>query len=645
MRPFRDLPIRRKLIAMTIASSAVALALASSGFLIWDLVAFRSEIERDLAAQARILGENSAAAMTFGDTRAAGETLAALALRPRVRMSCLYTADAQLFATYHRGRETSCPSKPADGTTFGWIEAQLVLPVTLNTTRLGTIVIHRELTDVYERLAVGLVALGVLLVICTTVAVGIGNRLQRSIAEPLLHLADTARAISETKDYSLRSKPTANDEVGVVVRAFNDMLDRVEERTAELSRANRELEREVEERKRMEAERSILLARERDANRLKDEFLATLSHELRTPLNAVLGWTRVLRSRQVPPETTTRALESIERNARAQARLIEDLLEISRIVTGKLTLQVRTADLAAIVSSAVEVVQPAAVAKRIRLIVDLGSRPAITSGDPDRLQQVVWNLLSNAVKFTPTGGEVHVRIERDNGYVITVRDSGVGIDPSFVPHMFERFRQADGSASREHGGLGLGLAIVRQLVEMHGGTVKAYSKGKDTGATFEVRLPSEVSDGELTIKRDMAASVMAPPTEDAQLLDGINVLVVDDEEDARALLETTLRGYGANVWTATSVDEALETFERAAPDVLLSDIGMPVQDGFALIHQIRARAASRGGLTPAVALTAYASPTDRLSTLAAGFQAHVAKPFEPEDVATLVRRLARRHHS
>jgi CheY-like chemotaxis protein/two-component sensor histidine kinase len=339
----------------------------------------------------------------------------------------------------------------------------------------------------------------------------------------------------------------------------------------------------------------------------------------------------------------TRALESIERNARSQARLIEDLLEISRIVTGKLKLHMRPADLGAIVSSAVEVVQPAAVAKRIRLIVDLGNRAAMTSGDPDRLQQVVWNLLSNAVKFTPTGGEVHVRIQRDNGYVITVRDSGVGIDPSFLPFMFERFRQADGSASREHGGLGLGLAIVRQIVEMHGGTVKAFSEGRDTGATFEVRLPSELSDGEFTMAGDAAPGVVAPPTEDEQLLDGINVLVVDDEEDARALLETTLRGYGANVWTATSVDEALETFERAAPDILLSDIGMPVQDGYALIHQIRARAASRGGLTPAVALTAYASPTDRLSTLAAGFQAHVAKPFEPEDVAALVRRLARRN--
>jgi signal transduction histidine kinase/ActR/RegA family two-component response regulator len=640
--PFRDLPIRRKLVAMTIASSAVALALASGGFLVWDLVAFRSEIERDLNAQARVLGENSAAAMTFGDTRAAGETLAALALRPRVLIGCLFTPDAQLFATYHRGPETSCPSKPADGTTFGWTEARLVAPVVLDGSRLGTIFIHRELADVYVRMVVGFAALAVLLVICTTVAVAIGNRLQRSIADPLLHLADTARAISDTKDYSLRAPTGSNDEVGVVVRAFNDMLERIEERTAELSRTNRELEREVEERKRMEAERSMLLARERDANRLKDEFLATLSHELRTPLNAVLGWTRVLRSRQVPPETTTRALESIERNARAQARLIEDLLEISRIVTGKLRLRVRPADLAAIVSAAVEVVQPAAAAKRIRLISDLGNGPAMTSGDPDRLQQVVWNLLSNAVKFTPNNGEIRVRVERDNGYVLTVQDSGVGIEPSFLPHMFERFRQADGSASREHGGLGLGLAIVRQIVEMHGGTVKAYSRGKDTGATFEVRLPSQLPAEGFAIARDRPPSVPQPLPEDGQLLDGINVLVVDDEEDARVLLEATLRGYGANVWTATSVDEALETFERAAPDVLLSDIGMPVQDGYALIHQIRARAASRGGLTPAVALTAYASPTDRLSTLAAGYQAHVAKPFEPEDVAALVRRLARR---
>ena len=640
---FRDLPIRRKLVIMTLASTAVALLIASGGFLVWDVLTFRAEIQRDINSQVRIISETVAPAMVFNDEQAAGETLAALKLRPRVIMGCLYGQDGRLFATYHRAEGTPCPvPQPDEEITYSWDEARLSVPVVYTGSQVGRFFLHREYGDVLERWIVGGVTVAALLVLCTLIAVLIGSRLQRSIADPLLDLATLARQISDTRDYGLRAVPLSRDEVGVVVHAFNEMLDRIGERTTELSRINADLEREVDERKRMEAERTVLLARERDANRLKDEFLATLSHELRTPLNAVLGWTRVLRATIVAPETQARALESIERNARAQARLIEDLLEVSRIVTGKLRLQVRPVDLAAIVDSAVEVVQPAAAAKRIRLTPDIMVRPAMTSGDADRLQQVVWNLLSNAVKFTPGGGEITVSLRRDQGFVLTVADTGIGVDPSFIPYMFEPFRQADGSASREHGGLGLGLAIVRQITELHGGTVTAQSGGRGQGATFEVRLPSELGITAPSPRVDAGTPTAVRSAEiNPRLLEGIHVLVVDDEEDARELLQTTFEAHGARVTAAGSAAEAMQLFERAIPDVLISDIGMPFEDGYTLIKRIRARRADSGGMVPAVALTAYAAPADRLAALAAGYQAHIAKPYEPSDIAAVVQRLAR----
>jgi CheY-like chemotaxis protein len=397
------------------------------------------------------------------------------------------------------------------------------------------------------------------------------------------------------------------------------------------------LQREVDERKRVERDRVAALERERDANRLKDEFLATLSHELRTPMNAVLGWARVLRSTNADPGTRERGLESIERNARAQARLIEDLLEISRIVTGKLRLQIREVDLAAIVDTAVDIVKPAALAKRLQLEAHVEARPALTQGDPDRLQQVIWNVLSNAVKFT-SEGRITVRLTRTNGYVLTVQDSGIGIEPRFLPHVFEAFRQADGSATREHGGLGLGLAIARQLVEAHGGTIQARSDGAGRGATLEVFLPSVIEVHDPGTAPDDAAA-----EDDASLLRGVDVLVVDDDEDARVLLEMTLSRYGAAVTTAASAGEALAAIDRAVPHIVLSDIGMPHRDGYDLLRQLRARPPAQGGAIPAVAVTAYASATDRSSTKAAGYQAHVAKPFEPGDVARLVKRLVNGH--
>ena len=639
-RWFRTLAIRRKLVVMTAASTSAALLLAGGGFLAWDLLAMRTLIQRDVVSYLRVLSVNIAPALVFDDERAVGEAISDLRLRPRVAFACAYGAGGRLVATFHRGQPSTCPAASAIEASFTWNHARFVVPITYGGSRMGTLFVHRDLADIQERMLVGLSIVGGLIVLCTLVALAVGALLQRSILEPMLQLAEMARGVSEEKADVGRVLPASNDEVGVVMHAFNDMVDRIRERTTALSRANEDLQREIEERKRMEVERLALLARERDANRLKDEFLATLSHELRTPLNAVLGWTRVLRGKGIGAEAQSRALESIERNARAQARLVEDLLEVSRIVTGKLRLDVRPTDLAGIVDSALQVVRPAAVAKRIRLRADVRVRPARTSGDPDRLQQVIWNLLSNAVKFTPVGGDVDVTVRREDGFVVTVRDTGIGIDREFLPHVFEPFRQADGSASREHSGLGLGLAIVKQIIQLHGGTVKAESAGRDSGATFEIRLPSELPADNRLVKRDTSPAAASAPALAPHLLDGIRVLVVDDDEDAADLLCTILAGYGATTRRATTADDAIRLFERSVPDVLVSDIAMPFQDGYALIKRVRERSPADGGLLPAVALTAYASPADRLAALAAGYQAHVSKPYEPSEVVALVGRLA-----
>jgi signal transduction histidine kinase/CheY-like chemotaxis protein len=636
MTPFRDLPIRRKLLLLTMAPTGAALLLATTGFLTWDIVAQRRDIQIDLLAEAQVLPENLAASITFDRPEEVERTLALLEIRPHVTFACAYRRDGTRVASYRREGENECGPAPPSQSSFGWSTYEVVSDIKHENERVGTLYIARDLRDVHRRLLVGSVIIVGLLLVAIAAALALAQRMQRSLSEPLLGLAETARRISTTRDYTLRAAAPTRDEIGVVVRSFNEMLDQIADRTAELSKTNAELQREVEERKRVERDRVVALERERDANRLKDEFLATLSHELRTPMNAVLGWARVLRSGAADESTRERGLESIERNARAQARLIEDLLEVSRIVTGKLRLQVREVDLSAIVETAVDIVKPAALAKRVRLEADVAARPALTQGDPDRLQQVIWNLLSNAVKFTPPDGQVSVRLARKDGFVLSVQDTGMGIDPKFLPHVFDAFRQADGSATREHGGLGLGLAIARQLVEAHGGTIEARSPGKDKGAIFEVFLPSVVERQQPPGAR--ASDAGSGPV-DSSLLAGVAALVVDDDEDARLLLQMTLGEYGAAVTTAASAREALALIDRSVPHVILSDIGMPHEDGYDLLRRLRARSAEHGGMIPAIAVTAYASAADRSSSEAAGYQAHIAKPFEPADVARLVRRL------
>ena len=402
---------------------------------------------------------------------------------------------------------------------------------------------------------------------------------------------------------------------------------------------------DITERKRVEEERERLLLEAQEANRLKDEFLATVSHELRTPLTAILGWSHLLRGGQLDDEGAVKALETIERNARAQSQLIDDLLDVSRIVTGKLRLEVVPVSPRSFIDPAVDAVRPAAEAKGVRLEKVIDTGVVTVMGDAARLRQVVWNLLTNAVKFTPRGGRVQVRLERVNSRVeIAISDTGAGIDPEFLPHVFERFRQADQRTTRQHGGLGLGLAIVRHLIELHGGSVWADSAGAGTGATFTLTLPVAAVHRREDVEEyvQQASRDVPPANECPERLDGVRVLVVDDEPDARDMLSAGLGHCGAQVTAASSAREALEALAGLKFDVLISDIGMPDVDGYELIRLVRELPPEVGGRTPAVALTAYARAEDRLRALRAGFEMHVSKPVELTELVVVIANIVRR---
>jgi CheY-like chemotaxis protein len=391
---------------------------------------------------------------------------------------------------------------------------------------------------------------------------------------------------------------------------------------------------------------NTLNAEAREANRIKDEFLTTLSHELRTPLTAILGWARVLRMGPPEPPRTERGLEVIERNVLAQTKLIDDLLDVSRIITGKLRLAVRATNLAPVIEAALESMRPAAEAKEIQLRFerDLGEGEDELIGDPDRLQQVVWNLISNAIKFTPPRGRVEVRLSRlGPDFEVRVEDSGKGIPREFLPSVFDRFQQADSSTTRTHGGLGIGLAIVRHLVELHGGSVSAASDGEDRGATFRVWLPA-VALGVTRIEKERI-----PPAENAPAaastnadLTGLRVLLVEDERDGRELLTETVRAAGAETFAVESASEAFEAFASFRPDVLVSDVAMPVEDGYSLVRRLRRLSPEDGGRVPAIAVSAYAREEDRIRSLAAGFQQHITKPLDPTELVGAIDRLVRR---
>ena len=441
-------------------------------------------------------------------------------------------------------------------------------------------------------------------------------------------------------DVSLTVSPI-KDETGKVIGASKVLRDITRQKKIEA------------EREQALRERDDLLKREQHAreqaeiaSRSKDEFLGLLSHELRTPLNAILGWTRLLSTHALDETASAQALETIDRNAKLQARLIDDMLDVSRIISGKLRLDAQPVDLTSVITAAVETLRPAAEAKSIRFYTTLDFGTGSVLGDPMRLQQVIWNLVSNAVKFVPRGGSVRVSVRRVNSHVeIVVGDSGPGIDPDFLPFVFDRFRQGNSSPDKRYGGLGLGLSIVKQLAELHGGTVEA-ANAEEGGAIFTVKLPvmAVKRATQLVTERSATAGVTSngdlsfdrPPD-----LAGIKVLAVDDEADARTLLSAMFKQCGATVETCASAAEAIRMIEEFDPDVLVSDIGMPGEDGYSLIKKIRDAEKKTGGRLPAVALTAFARTEDRFAALTAGFNMHVPKPVEPAELALVISRLVK----
>jgi signal transduction histidine kinase/ActR/RegA family two-component response regulator len=403
------------------------------------------------------------------------------------------------------------------------------------------------------------------------------------------------------------------------------------------ARLYEEAMRSAEERARLlEAERRARAESER-VNLMKDEFLATLSHELRTPLSSVLGWANILLSRCKEQSDSRTGLEAIVRNARAQAQLIEDLLDMNGIVSGKIRLDVQPIELSSIVEAALESTRPSADAKAITVRKTLDTN-VLVFGDRNRIQQVVWNLLSNAVKFTPKGGKIDVLLERVNSHVeITVHDSGIGISSDFLPHLFERFRQADASTTRKYGGLGLGLSIVKQLVELHGGTVTAESAGTGTGSSFVVSLPLRAVRNSSIPPHELTANSGATLRRSPVSLQGLKVLVVDDETDSRELVQSVLTEAGADAFTASSAEEGFDLLKSMRPDVIVSDIGMPDRDGYQFIRDVRGLGSAEGGRTPAIALTAFARSEDRTRAMLAGYQVHVAKPIDPQELVATIK--------
>jgi signal transduction histidine kinase len=598
------LPIGSKLVAMIMITCALVLALASAGYVFWDYYQLRADLESDIQSNAHLVLDNAEAALRFEDPQVAGEILATLAGAPRLRMACLFDKNGRLFAAWHRpGAPEACPATAmAEGLEYRGSTLELVSSGHADGRKFGSLYLQSAADVLTTRLRMqGLVTAG-LLGLALLLALAVSSRLQRLVSSPILNLARTASEVSRHGDYSVRAAKINDDELGALVDAFNVMLQQIEQRDAEL----------------------------REANRLKDEFLATLSHELRTPLNAILGWTRLLRANAVPADAHDRALEKVERNAQAQARLVEDLLEVSRITTGKLRLELKPTDLAGIVNAAVESVRVAADARQVAIQTSGLERRLAALGDPDRLQQIVWNLLTNAVKFTPPGGRVMVTLSRDGATdTLAVSDTGQGIDAAFLPNVFDAFRQADASSTRQYGGLGLGLSIARRLVELHGGTIQAASDGPGRGATFTVRLPVRPIDTAAAAPFNGSRAVRG------DRLRNIRVLVVDDEADTLEMLDAVLRDAGAIVSAARTAADALRLAASERPDVIISDIGMPVTDGYTLMRMIVDRLGPDAPRAR-IALTAYASQRDRAQSAAAGFQHHIAKPLDPLELVDIV---------
>ena len=592
-------------------TSGVAIMAVSIALTALDYTNVRSETLASLEAQTLIVAMNSGAPLAFADRRSAREALAAFRARPSVASAILFDVNGGEFAAYRRavGDVPDLEAELPRGWLFPrWVRQ--VSPVADRGQALGRLEVVLDLADLHRHVLRNVLLSALVSLVAVALVYAISLRLNQILVRPISQLSRTARQVSETKDYTLRARKVSDDELGDFTDVFNQMLAQIQKQDLEI-----------------QASRADAL----HASQLKDEFLATLSHELRTPMTPILGWAQILQRSARDDPQVRQAAEVIERNARAQNRIVDDLLEMSRIISGKVRLDVQALDLANVIGAAVDTVAAAAQARGILLEQDIEPGAGLTRGDPHRLQQVLWNLLSNAIKFTGGGGRVRVRLRRKGPELeIEVADTGQGIATEFLPHVFERFRQADSSNTRQHSGLGLGLAIVKQLVELHGGSVSVHSEGVDRGATFRVRLP--VAAAGVGAVRPSGSTPLPEPRPGRDDLHGSlvgrRVLVVDDEADARVLVEHLLRSAGAEVRSVESAADALEALQEFRADVLLSDVAMPGANGYELIRCVRALPAEAGGRIPAIALTAFARAEDRQRAIAAGFDAHLVKPVD-----------------
>ncbi len=633
LRPIRS--FGTKLTLLVTLTTGLAVFSVSTVLAVIDYFDTEHETASLADAQVHIIAGNSEAPLAFGDPQLGNEALAALKNSDNVASATLYTPDGKVFARYDN------PSiRPP---VFAmWQEGRRLEGSWMIVTdeirgpagEVGRLQVVFDRSAAISRAWYNASIVFIIALLTMLAAFLVASRIRRFLIKPIAELASAARHVSETKDYSARARKYGDDELGAFTDVFNEMLTQIQKQDLELQVAH------VQREQLLESERSARGEVER-ASRLKDEFVATLSHELRTPLSAILGWALMLREGELAPEDAAKGIEVIERNARMQTQIIEDLLDMSRIVAGKLRLDVQQVNLPEVIETALATVGPAAEAKGIRLQTLIDPKVGPVRGDPNRLQQIVWNLLSNAIKFTGKDGRVQLALSRVNSHVeISVTDTGQGIRAEFLPYVFERFRQADGSTTRRHSGLGLGLSIVKQLVELHGGTVRARSGGEGQGSSFTVELPLMPvhEQEEVTADRAHPRTPMQPQKfpSDPMSLEGLRVLVVDDEADAREVVRRLLVGHGASPDCAASAREAIESFKASRPDVIISDIGMPEQDGYELIRNIRVLERALGHTTPAVALTAFARSEDRTRAMLAGYQMHLSKPVEPAELIATI---------
>ncbi|MGN6113337.1 MAG: hybrid sensor histidine kinase/response regulator [Luteimonas sp.] len=609
MRSFRD-----KVTWVVAVTSAIAIVLVAVALAAVNHFALRNAAFDALHAQAQVAAMNSGAPLVFGDRETAAEVLDAFRAMPGIDRATLYTLDGDVFARYRRAaRDGGAGNGLLKALPISERRFVTTLPVEEKGQRLGRLEVSFDPSTLERQLwqsAILALALAVVAILLAFVA---SSYLAALVTRPVAILTRTAQRVSDRGDYAVRApKVAGDDELARLTASFNGMLERIERQDLDLEASREQAEQ---------------------ASRMKDEFLATLSHELRTPMTPILGWAQILRRVAGGDAKVAQAAEVIERNAIAQTRIIDDLLDMSRIVSGKIRLDVRGYDPREVIDAALDAVRAAAQARGVALESSVDAGVPQLRGDPQRIQQVLWNLLSNATKFTGKDGRVRIDARLAKGEAggdvvrIRVADTGLGIAPAFLPHVFERFRQADSSATRSHGGLGLGLAIVKQLVELHGGTVSASSAGLGQGATFTLDLPVPQGAHAAPVAVNGAA-MQAQAHAAEQIPPGLRVLVVDDEADAREWVARVLADAGADVRAAASSDEAMRCLQGFRPQVLVSDIGMPVRDGYALIRDIRMHPDAALASTPALALTAFARAEDGIRALTAGYQLHLGKPVD-----------------